>query len=179
MALEVELKAHISDPASLLEQLRERKHLCEHPIDRFDTYLYSEKADRTIRLRREGVTLLVTTKERSTEAGIEVNKEYEFSADATAEEELIQFFSRLGYTVELTKQKVGFGFTQDATDLLPALLIEVCEVAPLGWFVELEYVVGDERILAHAKRGLLEALDSLKIARSAIESRPYATLLCQ
>ncbi|HZJ87892.1 MAG TPA: CYTH domain-containing protein [Sphaerochaeta sp.] len=179
MALEVELKAHINDPASLLGQLREHNHLCEHPIDRFDTYLYSEKADRTIRLRREGASLLVTTKERNTEARIEVNQEYEFSTDATAEEELIQFFSSLEYAVVLTKQKAGFGFTSSATDLLPALLIEVCEVAPLGWFVELEYVVADERVLVHAKRGLLEALDRLKIARSAIESRPYATLLCQ
>lgn len=65
------------------------------------------------------------------------------------------------------------------TSLSPILYryVELVEVPPLGWFVEMEFLVEDEKNISRAKALLHEVLAHLGIPESSIEGKYYMDML--
>ncbi|MFA5448283.1 MAG: CYTH domain-containing protein [Sphaerochaeta sp.] len=178
MALEVELKAHIADPRRLQVTLEGLEGISEATaIDKQDCYIGPDADTFVVRLRSENDTLAITHKKRTIADGVETNQEIEFSTELRQKGAVLDLFAVLGYTEQLTKRKTGLRYTLEAVDELGPLTIEVCEVSPLGWFLEMEYLVDDPSLVEKARRALLQTLSLVEIDRSLVESRPYMNLL--
>jgi len=187
MSLEVELKAHIADPLALQGRLEALAGisvaLCEL---KSDTYLSFKGKDTLFRMRVEQSgpsfaemqgTLVFTYKDKSRKEGIEVNDEVEFTSSPDQAESALAFFLSMGYEVYITKTKKGYRYTYPFSAFLPPLVIELVEVTGLGWFVEMECILEDERKVPQAKKALLNLLSLLGIKESAIEGEYYMQLL--
>lgn len=175
MAIEVELKAHIEDKRALEVKIETLIGSGEpKPIDKEDWYL---EGTALVRLRREGGRLFITTKERAVQGGIETNVEHELDCDGAQFEAALGLFRSLGFKEGPIKTKRGLSYTAFLDDELGPLVIEVCQVSSLGWFVELEYLVDDELQVERARGALIQALALLEIDSTQIESRPYLALL--
>lgn len=177
MAIEVELKARVSDVRALQVRI-ERLEGISAPtvVDKDDWYLGGRPL---FRLRREGGSVRFTAKEKRIDDGIEANIEHEFKASSDQFDDALGFFTALGHAVTARKTKRGLAYTRTVNDRLGELTIELCEVSTLGWFVELEFVLDDQALVDEARRALKEALAVLEIDDSQIESRPYLQLLSQ
>lgn len=177
MAIEVEIKARVQDRRALQVRIGQMDGVGPPAvIDRDDWYLGTRPL---FRLRREESGVLITTKEKSIQAGIETNVEHEFRVGADQFEGALAFFTALGYPVVQRKTKRGLSYSLAFDEALPAMTLELCEVSDLGWFLELEILLEDEGELGRAKRALREVLAALLIDDSQIESRPYLQLLAQ
>ncbi|MFP4301647.1 MAG: class IV adenylate cyclase [Alkalispirochaetaceae bacterium] len=177
MSYEIEVKAWVADPATLEERLEERGTFVRH-FEKNDVYFegratYGDQPI-TVRIREEGEKSVCTFKERRTLDGVEHNREWEFSiGDPFALETLLL---RLGLPEFLRKRKTGVAYRLDD------LLVELSEVEGLGHFVEVEILVdssADEATQSRSKRRVREALASLGVPDSAIESKPYTQLLVE
>jgi adenylate cyclase class 2 len=198
MAYEIEIKAWIDDPPAIRAQLSRRAtsikdYVKEDVYFRSPVFAAAEpasggdasdnatarlgpppsgaEAPQEFRLRREGGTNVCTFKEKTIRRGVEVNREYEFTvSDGNAFEELV---SRSGCRVFARKRKSGSVFA------LPEANVEVSHVDGLGDFVEIEKLVEEHDSDAHdaAEETVRRILDSLGVPESAIEGRPYTTLL--
>lgn len=178
MALEVELKARIEDPRQLQVILEGLAGISSaQPIDKEDSYLGPDANTFLVRLRSEANTLTITHKKRTLTDGIETNQEIEFSTDIGQKSAVVALFAALGYVEQLNKRKIGLRYHLLVDESLGPLTIEVCEVAPLGWFLEMEVLVDDQSLVEEARRALLQTLSLVEIDRSLIESRPYMILL--
>ncbi|MDD4574690.1 MAG: class IV adenylate cyclase [Sphaerochaeta sp.] len=187
MALEVELKAHVAEPLLLQQRIEALAGIslarCEL---KEDTYLSREGEDALFRIRAEqsgrsfetmeGV-LVFTYKNKAIKNGIEVNEEVEFTSTSDQGEAALQFFLSLGYVTYITKTKKGYLYTYTASKDLPPLTIELVEIATLGWFIEMEFVLEDHSRVNLAKKTLLDLLTQLGIKHSKIESEYYMHLL--
>lgn len=198
MAYEIEIKAWIDDPPAIRAQLRARATSIKDYVKE-DVYFRSPvvaaadpasggdasdtatarlgpppsgaETPQEFRLRREGGTNVCTFKEKTIRRGVEVNREYEFTvSDGNAFEELVL---RSGCRVFARKRKSGSVFA------LPEANVEVSHVDGLGDFVEIEKLVEEHDSDAHnaAEETVRRVLDSLGVPESAIEERPYTTLL--
>ena len=177
MGYEIEVKAWVSDPTTLEEQLEERGTFLRR-FEKNDVYFEGQAtyADQpmTVRIREDGEKSVCTFKERRTVDGVEHNREWEFSiGDPSAMETLL---IRLGLPEFVRKRKSGVAYRLDE------LLVELSEVEGLGHFVEIEILVdssADESVQGRSRQRVQEALASLGIPDSAIESKPYTTLLLE
>ncbi len=177
MSYEIEVKAWVSDPAALEEQLEGRGTFVRH-FEKNDVYFEGQATygDQpiTVRIREDGEESLCTFKERQTVDGVEHNREWEFSiGDPLALETLLL---RLGLPEFVRKRKTGVAYRLDD------LLVELSEVEGLGHFVEVEILVessAGEEMQSRSKQRVREALTSLGIPDSAIESKPYTKLLVE
>jgi len=187
MAFEIELKAHILDSEALKRLLFE-KTTYERAFTKDDSYLYpGQTGERTtnplpsgLRIRKENrifpdgkeeALISVTFKIKEVKDGIEINNEREFEISSLPPfEELLK---RLGLSAGHVKKKRGWAFTHNGIN------IELTEVEGLGWFVELEILADNnrEKTIAGGRERLFQLLDSLGIARDAIESRFYSEML--
>lgn len=180
MAFEVELKAHVLDKEEVFRRLSsltgdmisERKE---------DIYYSLPGGPALFRIRFEQYgedkgSLLFTYKEKTLQDGVEVNKEHEFTAFGDQLQAACDFVSSLGYVVFVTKKKVGTSF-QLAWDDFPPLHVELVEVPPLGWFVEMEFLLEDKSLIPQAKEKLHAVLSRLGLSESAIEAGYYMDLL--
>lgn len=177
MSYEIEVKAWVSDPAALEEQLEGRGTFVRH-FEKNDVYFEGQATygDQpiTVRIREDGEKSVCTFKERQTVDGVEHNREWEFSiGDPLALETLLL---RLGLPEFVRKRKTGVAYRLDD------LLVELSEVEGLGHFVEVEILVessAGEEMQSRSKQRVREALTSLGIPDSAIESKPYTKLLVE
>ena len=198
MATEIELKAHIEHAESLRQLLSGKaEYLCTFKKE--DTYYYHAEAQgflpSGIRLRTERrafpdgsekSTTLLTYKRKKVKDGVEVNDEREFEIRSSVGEmmfgepssshpaaELGDLLKGIGFEQGIFKRKHGWAFCRDD------IIAELLEVESLGWFLELEIVVTDNREerFAEERNRLLDFYDSLELAREAIESRFYSEML--
>ncbi len=187
MALEVELKAHVHDVSLLKRSLEALKGigtpLCEI---KEDVYYCIAHEDALFRLRRESSgpsftalsgQIVFTRKVKILQDGIEVNQELEFTAGDDQFESAHAFCLSLGYEVYIRKTKRGYSYSYQISEGFPPLHLELVEVPPLGWFLELEFVLEDETKVPVARTFLLQMLQNLGIDRTEIESRYYMHLL--
>ena len=172
MAIEVEVKLRVGEPEPLTRRLdayagfvrRYRK------TDRY--YGRSGGGYPEFRLRDDGDHWTCTVKERNPRDGFEHNIETEFSIDDAVAFD--RFAAALGYTVLIEKRKQGREYRNGD------IVIELSEVATLGWFLEIECLIDEasdrsERSAAEAR--IRTVMDDLALSRDAIETRPYTQML--
>ena len=175
MNKEIELKARVGEPEQLKMKLHEYYGESADFFKR-DVY-YRYPSGQLVRLRDEGCGPLVTLKRKTVSRGIEVNDELEFGVSDG--EKFLSYCILTGAEEYLRKTKRGCRFSGG-----DRISIELCEVEPLGWFIEIEKVVEasgegsipDSEILS-AKNDILDILKKLGIGESALEPRFYSAML--
>jgi adenylate cyclase class 2 len=188
MSKEIELKAHVDDVDKVLSIIRNTRgvtHECFQ--EKRDIYLsnHLNQPSCRVRLERKGSnkdhlkdTVIITVKEKKSNNGIEVNDEIEIDSDGSNFESAVRIFEVLGYKPVLLKEKRGYSFILDKFKF--PLHIEVLEVAPLGWFLEMEFTpeneLNDDEI-ENIKQDLLSALKMFGINEGKIEQRFYHDML--
>ncbi|MCX7776111.1 MAG: class IV adenylate cyclase [Spirochaetaceae bacterium] len=191
--VEIELKARITDRASVEAALSRRMHFAG-TIDKQDeywavSYLHaSVPVSFRFRIRVEGspaagdaagpdgnagpARRVVTFKEKTVDGAVEINQEYEFGIDN--EEAFRKFMTKLNARFVYAKRKRGTRWESD-----DGLIAEVVDVEPLGCFLEVECVCDspDRAQTLAAKQRLYSVLEACGVPASAIEPRPYSQLL--
>jgi adenylate cyclase class 2 len=180
MGYEVELKAHVADHEACKKRLSVLGDGLV-PEVKEDVYYSLPGGPALFRIRLEQYgssqgTLLFTSKEKTIHGGVEVNVEHEFTASGKERDGAMAFARSLGYVEFVRKLKQGVHCHVPFSSF-PALHVELVEVPPLGWFVEMEFVLDDQELVEQAKRNLQKALRMLDIDQSAIESRYYMDML--
>lgn len=188
MSKEIELKAHINDlnkTLSIIRNTRGVSHECFQ--EKKDIYFSNniEQPSCRVRLERKGQdknhlidTVLITVKEKKSNDGIEVNEEIEFDSKGSNFDLAVRMFNTLGYKQVLLKEKVGYSFVLDKFNY--PLHIEVLEIAPLGWFLEIEFTPEQELSeieIDNLKSNLLTALKMFNLSENNIEQRYYRDML--
>lgn len=188
MSKEIELKAHIDDlnkTLSIIRNTRGVSHECFQ--EKKDIYFSNniEQPSCRVRLERKGQdknhlidTVLITVKEKKSNDGIEVNEEIEFDSKGSNFDLAVKMFNTLGYKQVLLKEKVGYSFVLDKFNY--PLHIEVLEIAPLGWFLEIEFTPEQELSeieIDNLKSNLLTALKMFNVSENNIEQRYYRDML--
>ncbi|MDR0472991.1 MAG: class IV adenylate cyclase [Treponema sp.] len=190
MAVEIEIKAKISDPAKTRACINETFTFMGN-FEKNDAYWFkdNEILPSGLRIRKETLTnpqgglsqtVRVTYKNKETCGGMEINDEKEFILGGIEEgiESGIEFeglLNLLGFKKEREKRKKGEAYTKDG------LKVELCDVEGLGWFVEIEILESNmhEETIAAARKRLFSCLAELGIREKDIETRFYAELLEQ
>ncbi len=180
MAFEVEVKAHVDDPRALQVIIESIGGITPPtPIDKEDWYFARPGERALFRLRREAAQMVFTRKHKGIADGIETNEEFEFTAPSDQGDAAAAFFLSLGYEVVAKKNKRGLSYSLFFNDTLGDVNLELCEVSPLGWFIEVEFVLSERSLVKEARRALIEVLALLTIPDSQVEARPYLDLLSQ
>lgn len=178
---EIEIKAHVSDKDSVKNAISKfAKYKCA--VQKHDTYykLTVHENDVTARIRCENEKITLTYKQkemRGTDSGTstEVNSEYECQISCAAP--LEKLFADCGFAISHTKEKHTESWTY-ATRAGDAL-IELCNVPPLGYFLEVEILANDDdkATVEAAQKELYAILEKCGIDKSAIEMRYYSEML--
>jgi adenylate cyclase class 2 len=195
MVTEIELKAHVRD-SEKLKILLSGKAESRGAFEKRDVYWFGAETSSypvsKLRVRKEKRSFadgtekslcLVTYKAKEENNGIEINEELEFEVSPV--EAFEEFLKKAGLRPGAAKRKHGWVFLKAVSSAAKPEAAELCaelvEVDGLGWFVELEILVGakdkSEEKIAEARETLLAFLDSLGIEREAIESRFYLDML--
>ncbi len=187
MSTEVELKAHVENPQALRQKIVSVLNvLDEKEIIKQDIYYALTSRDGpAFRIRVEGQkssghewlgSIIFTRKEHQRDAGIETNSEYEFSVSIEQKQNVEAFCRSLGLKEFLRKEKKGWSwYIQDSP-----LHVELIEVVPLGWFLEVEAVCDtpkSSREILEIKKALVNLLKTLEIPLENIEHRYYMEML--
>ncbi len=174
MAIEVELKAWVSDPDALRARL-DRRYSFVREYVKEDVYFAGEESARDgrsdVRLRRDGDRSICTFKDKRIEKGVEFNEEHEF--DVTDGDAFHELLRRLGCLERIRKTKIGRQYKAGDT------IVELSELVGLGWFVEIERVLDDESESQAAELSVREVLSELDIPTTAIECRTYTEMLAE
>jgi predicted adenylyl cyclase CyaB len=194
MNYEIEIKAHVKRPERVIEALDGMAEFLRS-YDKSDSYFLLSGAEpgqgRNFRVRTEDGASVVTWKNRSFKDETEVNIEREFEVgDAAA---FIELCLSMGATPYIKKRKIGRAYGYQG------MTVEVSEVPPLGFFVEIEQLVeiepgspsvGDGRgpgeglpmapdpeLVRSITARQRELLTRLGIPDGDIEARPYSLML--
>ncbi len=168
MAWEIELKASLASPKEVEALLTQRGFSPTH-LEKEDVYF---QGPTPLRLRREGSRWTVTSKAKTVIDGLEVNRELEF--EISDPENFFRWVQLLGFSFWYKKSKRGRAYRWND------LLIEVVNVEPLGWFVEIEKILPDEADLSaqqNARQEILTVLNQLQVPLENLEPKTYAELL--
>ncbi|RME04755.1 MAG: class IV adenylate cyclase [Deltaproteobacteria bacterium] len=174
---EIEMKAHLDDPAEIREKLeriaaftgkaRKRDHYYAplgYTLDRIDW-----ANDVPFRLRETGNHAFVTFKRKRRRAGLEINEEIEFEVSDPAAFD--RFAHAIGFFPCITKEKISERFRRDD------FTIELNEVKGLGWFLEIEYLSESPNDPERIRARIHEIFAMLGIPPEAIEPRYYVEML--
>jgi adenylate cyclase, class 2 len=176
MSREIELKARIVDPIDMKARIMALDGISageqEHKADIY-FIRPGEKKHFRVRLMDDSVT--VTHKEKETALdGTEENHEIEFDSEIQNYQNILDFFTSLGYVEYIRKEKTGWVWNRGP------VVLELIEVSSLGWFVEMEIILGDDatsEAVIQAKKLLFTLLEELGIGRECLEDRYYMDLL--
>ncbi|MFA7371481.1 MAG: class IV adenylate cyclase [Sphaerochaetaceae bacterium] len=136
-----------------------------------DTYWGKGGTVPLFRVRNDSESLLITIKKKSKGAdAVEVNQECEFSLAVQQAAKVVLFFKELGYTMLYEKEKIGEAW------ILGNQRIEIVEVPPLGHFLEIELIVGENEHTAAYKQ-LAEIRATLGVLHYPLEERFYSEML--
>ena len=188
MAIEIELKAWVSNPQELrtkLSSLAVFKGTFEKNDVFFDHVCLEEAKgipNYGVRVRQETFVYpdgnqkelsLVTYKIKELRDNIEVNEEKEF--EVSSGEAFIEFLLHLGFRERIRKQKKGGSYDYNGMN------VELTRVEDLGWFIEMEILLSqrDDEKIENERMRLLDFLDRLEIGRNSIESRSYSVMLAE
>ena len=187
MSYEVELKAHVDDPITLKHDIEQHTRIVDVCCEEKDDIYYTEEGEEPLfrlRVERFGPSfhtlsgnVRFTRKYKSLKNGIEVNEEVEFLSSSDQAERAHAFFLSLGYQVYIRKTKRGYSYTWVVDETLSPLHIELVEIASLGWFLEMEFVLEKEEQVPYARTRLLEVLSLFGVPQERIEERYYIHLL--
>jgi len=177
MHIEVEVKAKVLDVPLLKKRLQTLGAQFQRDYCKIDLYYRCILPDATkqdVRLRTDNGVFWVTFKDKSMSAGVEINKEHEFTV--SDENPFLELLKRFGANLIIRKVKKGTSW------MLENLHVEISDVEGLGDFVEIEYVndVPDAEVDKHsiAAKALVEAArKKLEIPDSDVEKTPYTVLL--
>ncbi|AEC01958.1 CYTH domain-containing protein [Parasphaerochaeta coccoides] len=192
MSSEIELKARVTEPfvlkalISTLPGISSPRVIAKkdvyytHPLHGGPWFRVRSVKEHREQEKEEG-SIVFTHKVHGQSDGIENNCEQEFFVDIQQEKEVFAFCSALGMQEYIRKEKRGWAWwiTEKGTHGFP-LHLELLEVSPLGWFLEMEYVLPDApdvKDVKKAQENLQEMLNTLGIKKSAIESRYYMDML--
>jgi adenylate cyclase class 2 len=153
--MEIEVKAKVQDPDKLRAHLNVTAAKL-HDFYKDDTYL--EHSGAILRLRKlkviygswEEVSCVLTHKIKLIKDGIESNKETEISV--VDFDDMLKLLIAFGFRQTYQKIKIGHAFKKNN------VLLELCEVPPLGWFLEAEMISDD---IEEAKRQVTEVMNEL------------------
>jgi predicted adenylyl cyclase CyaB len=173
MGYEIELKAWVSDWATLEEHLRES---CEfvREFQKSDRYFRSRtgnERDTSFRLRMDGDAAIVTFKEKKPRGGIEFNREREFTVDDA--EAFLELIGRTDSEEYIAKVKTGLEFRSDG------MTVELLRLDQVGAFLEIEIIEqrADPAVHEAAARKIKAFLATTGISEDKIEARSYVNLL--
>jgi predicted adenylyl cyclase CyaB len=172
---EIELKAHIDDPAAVERQVASFASY-QRAFDKSDEYWHGQlwreaRGTKGFRLRRDDGKAVVTFKRKTSFDGMEVNEETEFEvSDPIAFDALVE---RLGCERYYSKRKRGTAYGYDDCT------IELVSVDGLGSFIEIECLVeGDDPVrVSGAKAKVRSILARAGVPESRIEARGYSELI--
>lgn len=181
MALEIECKARVDSVSLIRKAIESLEGITEGtPVMKRDTY-YARLEDRDssmsprkaakFRIRESGGMVVVTSKVKRMESGIEINHEHEFTI--SDKESFNAFAASLGFYPWMIKEKKGLCWKYQG------VTIELVTVAGLGDFIEIESLMDSADISrsAEVKEQLLTLLDRLGIPQSSLEKRYYIDML--
>lgn len=178
--IEVELKAHVADPAKVEAALRSFTTFVR-AFDKKDAYWHgpewrAHRGTRGFRVRTDDGEATATFKDKRTEGGIEINREREFVVSDPGA--FAEFVERLGCEPFYAKRKRGLRF-ETGQGKSRAIALELAELDGLGWFLEIEELVpeGDPAAIALAQGEIRSLLARAGVDESEIEPRFYSELL--
>ena len=176
MAREIELKARVEDHHLIMERIQAvpgiSPPLAEHKADIYFVRTGEQKHFR-VRLQNDSVVITSKTKEKRHD-GTEDNHEIEFDTPKDNYQNVLAFFHNLGFDEYIRKEKTGWIWS------LGTLTVELVQVGQLGWFLEMEIVLGDDASVVEvstAKKALFNLLERVGIGREKLEERYYMDLL--
>jgi len=192
--IEIELKAHVDDRDALIERLKKNARFAGSVI-RDDCYWGRKDGEhKKIRIRREtGVPsdprdtrpqILLTYKRKEIKTD-----ELGFSSEVNDEKECVisnpapleAFLKDNGFEILLKKHKEVMAWTLPITTVPGAsnATFELCQVPPLGDFLEIEILAADEssKTTEAAQKELKNLLNLAGIPSEKIEERYYSELL--
>ena len=187
---EIEKKAHVLDEKKVLAELYNFADFV-HFVQKNDVYYsreISENRHISCRIRTEiektefgeKRTNFFTYKKKENRisengAKIEVNDEKE--TEILSEEPLKIFLEDSGFKINLQKQKKVHTFTTQTE--LGKCNLELCDVFPLGYFLEIEILCKDdsESTVKKANEIIKSFFEKCKISENQIEERYYSEML--
>ena len=132
--------------------------------------IYYEKSKKTfIRVRDRNESYDFDLKLRQTNAGIESNMEMSWSLPEPDKWKALLKKLKFKAYQQKTKQSEYFS--------LKGFTVELNEVRPLGYFLEIEKVVSDPDKVKEAKKDLIRLFKDMGFSQEQFESRPYLELL--
>jgi len=168
---EVEAKVHITNA--------ERKRLVgtlkklagePHKTEKNDTY-YADTKQVHIRTREVDGKIIFTIKQKALKGSVEANCEMEWEIrDATGWKKLL---SKLGIRPFISKSK------KSLTYRYKGFSIELNHIRDLGYYLEIEKVVKDSKLVEKAKKELIAMFHELGYNQNQFERRYYLDLLEQ
>lgn len=187
---EIELKAHVQDSKDVESKLKSFAQFVGESQKK-DTYwkktIFSQSTSKEvqIRLRQEKhsrgdnpTSVVATYKRKNINAAqdgtkFEVNEEFEFAIDSRHSFE--EFLKDAGFSVFRTKEKNASQWKAEE------VFIELCNVPPLGDFLEMEILSEDKdaATVAAANDKFLRLLELCDIPKEAVEPRYYNEMLAQ
>ncbi|MEW5960222.1 MAG: class IV adenylate cyclase [Chloroflexota bacterium] len=173
MAIEVELKARLSQPARIESRAAE---LGTFQRATFKEDIYFKRRgegasvpDDRFRLRREGEQAVVNFKHPVETGGLEVNEEVEFTVDDP--HAFFQFADRFGFEPFVVKRKQARLFR------IGRAQVELNEVERLGHFIEIEILCDRGGEVAAARIEIARLLNDLGLDAADLEPQLYIELL--
>jgi len=176
MAFEVELKAHLINPAATEAAAAE---LGAFKKETFKEDVYFRRKGETsrtpadrFRLRREAGRAVVTCKQKlRADDGTEVNDETEFEVDNA--HAFFKFANRFGFEPFVVKRKKSRVYRVERA------AVELNEVEHLGHFVEIEILCDQEADIVAARAEIARLLERLGLTAEVLEPRFYIDLIQQ
>jgi predicted adenylyl cyclase CyaB len=177
LPFEIEVKARVADHAALRAALDSGATFVKE-IEKADVYFADARLsaaevsldrDRVFRIRDVGGACEVTFKERTLDGAIERNVEGEFPISDPAA--FRAFAAYIGFRPIIEKRK------RTRLYQVGPFNVELNEVPPLGWFLEVELVTSNASDPAGLSESLLAVLDQFGVARDAVETTPYIVML--
>lgn len=132
--------------------------------------IYYEKSKKTfMRIRKTKADHNFFLKLRQLKAGIESNIEMEWEITEPAKWKALLKDLKIKSYQSKTKQSEYFSFK--------GFTVELNEVRPLGYFLEIERVVSDPDKVKEAKEDLIRLFKDMGFSQKQFEPRPYLELL--
>lgn len=183
---EIEIKAHVYDEGALLKALSSFASY-KGDLLKEDVY-YKAPGSPSLRFRSQtenGSTVRIITYKRKelkkTSNGLESEVNEELECSVSDIKPLVTFLSDAGFEAYLEKRKETKVWKADVTvgdKKVPyEATLEICNVPPLGLFLEIEILSNNEQDEPAIQDELYSLLEKCGISRDCIEDRYYADLL--
>lgn len=167
--IELEAKVRLSydEKSKVLEKLKSFTEFVWEK-NKEDFYFWQKWQYPLFRLRKENGKNIVTKKNHIIKNWIETNEEVEFEVSDFSS--FCDFAKSLWYENSFTKIKKSLFFKYWEFNL------ELCEVSPLGWFLEIE-ILSEEKEIEANKKKLIEIFWKFWFNEKDFERKRYLELL--